>query len=140
MCPAERVSETADCGGRHGSPAKQRTDAGLELKNVEGLRDIIVRARFEAQKLVRILAAGGEHDDRHRGKSANLLAGLQTVQPGHHQVEYDDIVAVLPGHLDGGLAVVAGIHPVALVLKVELDPLTSAFIVTTNIFIEHLPR
>ena len=110
-------------GGGHGGPAQQGADAGLELQDVEGLRHIVVRAGLEAQELVRILAAGGEHDDGHGGEGADLLAGLQPVEARHHEVEYDEAVVPGGGHLHGGLPVIAGVHGVALVFEVEFDAL-----------------
>ena len=41
-------------------------DARDELARIEGLRQIVVGAHFEAQDAIDILALGGEHDDRHR--------------------------------------------------------------------------
>ena len=52
-------------------------DAGLELQDVEGLGNIVVGAALEADDLVRVLAAGGKHDDRHVGELPDAHTGLE---------------------------------------------------------------
>src|SRR5688572_20210347 len=42
-----------------------RLDASDELARVEGLRQVIVGADFEADDAIDVVALGGEHDDRH---------------------------------------------------------------------------
>ena len=67
-------------------PAQQRPDTGLQLQNVEGLGDVVVRPALEADDLVRVLAFGGEHDDGHVGELPDLHARLEPVDLRHHQV------------------------------------------------------
>ena len=113
----------------HGGAPEQGADARLELQDVERLCDIVVRAGLEAQQLVRVLAPGCEHDDGDGGKSADLLAGFQPVQPRHHEVQDNETVVSRGGQLHGALAVVAGVHGVALVFEVEFDALYEQFFV-----------
>ena len=108
-------------GGR--GPAEQGLHPGLDLQNVEGLGDIVVRPVLKAQELVRVLPPGGEHDDGHGGKGTDLHAGLQAVQLRHHQVQNNEVILRGPGHVHRLAAVVAHVHLVSLVLQVEPDAL-----------------
>ena len=72
----------------------------LDLQNVKGLRDVIVRAVLQAQNLIHIVALGRQHDNRHIGKLANLLADLKAVQLWKHHIQKYDIIPVSYTHLD----------------------------------------
>ena len=126
MCPrAYRAALFLGSGGRGGyrrSP-QERPDARLEGKDVEGLCDIIIRAGLKAHEQVCVLAARGEHDYRHGGEAADFLTGFEPVFLRHHQVEDYEVIVPLACHRDGGLAVIAGIDRIALILKIELDAL-----------------
>src|SRR5436190_17173425 len=67
--------------------AQDSLDPGNQFSGVEWLRDIIVRAQFEAHDLVNIVAAGGEHDDGYLALATNAPAYLPTVNLGEHDVE-----------------------------------------------------
>src|SRR5207248_3697158 len=47
-----------------GRAAQHRPDPGEQLARVERLREVIVGAELETDDLVRVVAAGGHHDDR----------------------------------------------------------------------------
>ena len=70
---------------------KQRTDAAPELPDRERLGDVVVGAELETEHLVELLAARGEHDDRHVALAAQPLAHLQPVEPREHDVEDDEV-------------------------------------------------
>jgi hypothetical protein len=55
------------------------------------LGDIVIGAELEPHDAVDLLAPGGEHDDRHLRTCAQLAAQRQTVFPGQHQVEHQQI-------------------------------------------------
>ena len=42
---------------------------------------------------------GGQHDDRHAGLGADLLAHVDAVTTGQHEVEEDEVRAVVPEHV-----------------------------------------
>src|SRR4051794_8304038 len=101
--------------------AQDRPDARHELARVERLREVVVRADLEADDLVDVLVACGQHEDRHVGALANPLADLDAVDVREHQVE-DDQRGRLRRHLRERLA--AGrrrLDGVAGVLQVERD-------------------
>ena len=126
--------------GGHAGAAQQRADARLELQDVEGLGHIVVRAGLKAHQQVCALAAGREHDDRHGGEAADLLAGLQAVLFRHHQIQHDQVVAARAGQLHGLLAVVAGVHGISLVFEVEFDSLDKQALVVDHQYFHDFPR
>ena len=69
--------------------AEDALDAGDELARVERLRQVVVGADLEADDLVDVLVAGGQHQDRHVGGLADAPADLEPVDVGQHQVEDD---------------------------------------------------
>jgi len=69
-----------------GGPPEHGPDAGLQLQQVEGLGDVVVRPALEADDLVRVLTPGGEHDDGHVGELPDAHTRLQPVDLRHHQV------------------------------------------------------
>ncbi|MCY1539909.1 hypothetical protein D9M68_755190 [compost metagenome] len=71
-------------------PAQQRPDPRQQHARLDRLDDVIVRARFQAQDLVQVVVAGGEHQDGRRRKGAQVPADLQAVTPRQHQVQDGD--------------------------------------------------
>ena len=104
-------------------PAEQGPDPGLQLQDVEGLYQVIVRPGLKAHELVGVLALGRQHDDGHVGELPDAHAGLQPVQLRHHHVQDDEVEAAVPGQLHGGGAVVGAVHLIALVLQVKFHTL-----------------
>ena len=118
--------------GPSGGPAEHGPDAGLQLQDVEGLVDVVVRPAFKADDLVRVLAAGGEHDDGHVGKLPDAHARLQPVDLRHHQIQDDEVEAPRPGQLHRRRTVIGAFHLIALVLQVELDTLYQQALIIHN--------
>ena len=108
---------------RRPRPAQQRPHPGLQLQQVEGLGDVVVRAALKAHDLIGVLPLSGQHDDRDIGELPDAHAGLEAVDLGHHQVQQDQVKAPLPGQLHRLLAVITHLHLIAFVLQVELDAL-----------------
>lgn len=74
-----------------GAAAQQRADAGLELVNVEGLDQIVVRARIQPRDAVAGGVARGEDQHRHRvGGGAQALQHLQPVHARQAEVEHGE--------------------------------------------------
>ena len=74
-------------------PAKRRLHARNELHRIERFRDVVVRARSQAEHLVRRHRLRGEHDDAHAARSAfgaQTLAHLIAVELRHHDVQDDE--------------------------------------------------
>ena len=113
-------------------PAQQRADARLELQNVEGLCDIVVRTGLKADDLIGVLAAGGEHDDRHIRKLADAHTGRQPVHLRHHEIKNDQVEIARFGHVDRGRAVVGGLDRVALVLQIEFHALDQELFIVND--------
>ena len=101
----------------HRGAAEDGLDAALDLEDVERLGHIIVRAVFETQNLVHVLALGGEHDDRHRGFFADALAHLNAVYLGQHDVQKHKIIAPGEKFVQRFLAVHCGIRFIIILFK-----------------------
>ena len=79
---------------RIGTPPHDGVDAGNELARVEGLGQVVVRAHFEADNTVDVLAFGGKHDDGHHVLgTAQATAYRQTIFARHHQVQDQQVKA-----------------------------------------------
>src|SRR5690349_8166420 len=83
-------------------PAERRADAGDQLGHLERLLDVVVGARLQPHHDVDRVAAGRQHHDRGRRFAADLAADLETVHPGQHDVEQDQVVAAAPESLEAG--------------------------------------
>ena len=66
-----------------------------------------------------------------------MLAGLPAVQARHHDVQYDDVGALLDGLDDGGATVARGDHLITRVLQHEGEQLDDARVVVDD---QHLSR
>jgi hypothetical protein len=73
-----------------GSP-QDRAHARDDLPGAERLDDVVVGAELEADDAVGLVAAGGEHDDRHLRGAADLTADVEARSVGQHQIEQDEV-------------------------------------------------
>ena len=97
--PAEKAERGRPFGGaggqRHRVTAQHRVDPRQQFTRIEGLRKIIVGAHLEAEDAIDILAARGQHDDRDLQFGAELAAQAEAVFPGQHDVENDQVDAMI---------------------------------------------
>ena len=97
---AEAVNVSVSARGRARRPggrlaAQHRVDARHQLARVEGLGQVVVGAHLQADDAVDVVALGGEHDDRGRGRlRAQAAADRQAVLARQHQVEHHQVVAL----------------------------------------------
>ena len=80
---------------RRRGATKQRADAAAELADRERLRDVVVGAELEAEHLVELVVARGEHDDRDGALGAQPPADLEAVDSRQHDVEHDEVDLLL---------------------------------------------
>ena len=71
---------------------QDRAQAREQLARLEGLRQVVVRAEFEADDAVDGIAAPGQHEHRRVGGRAQLPAQIEPVHVGQHQIEHDGVV------------------------------------------------
>ena len=86
-------------------------DAGLDLDQIEGLADEILRPGLQGAQLVTGL--GGQHDHRQIVVGLVGLEGfhhLEAVHDGHLQIEQDQVVAVVAVQRTDLQRVLAGAH------------------------------
>src|SRR6478752_3879818 len=81
---------------RRPGAAEQGPHARAELPDRERLGDVVVGAELEADDLVELVVAGGQHDDRHRAPGAELLADLEPVADGSASYYSREMAAPLP--------------------------------------------
>ena len=70
---------------------QRRAYASQKLANREGLGQVVVRTGVKRADLVRVLRAGGDHDDGHLRPAADGLDDLHAVHVGKPQVKQDDV-------------------------------------------------
>ena len=107
-------------GQRRPHPAKHGADAGDQLARAERLGDIIVGAGLEAADAVALLAARGQHDDRHVGRrraAAQAAADFDPADALDHPVEEDDVGPHFIGQHQRFLAVAGAGHLVTCALE-----------------------
>ena len=99
--------------GLAGGAAHLGAHARQQLGQAEGLGDVIVGARIQANDEVGILTASGKHEDG-GGQSlgAHLAGDIKAVDVGQAEVQHDDIGA--GDLLESTLAGAMGAHLVAL--------------------------
>ena len=69
-----------------------RADAGREFREIEGLDEIVVRARIQSLDPVRDLVERGEDDDgRHVAPAAQRLEERDAAAVRQHEVEQDEV-------------------------------------------------
>ena len=84
--------------------AYARADPGDELLGLERLDDVVVGPGLEADDHVDGVALRGEHHDRHAGLGADLLADVDAVLAGQHQVEQHQVGLVVAERVEGHVA------------------------------------
>ena len=65
--------------------------AGEQLARVERLGNVVVRPDLQAHDAVRLLAHGGQQDDRDAGRLAQVPAEREAVLARHHDVEHHEV-------------------------------------------------
>ena len=87
------------------------------------LGDVVVRAQLERQNLVDLLILGGQHDDRHAARLADLAAGLDAVEHGQHDVHDDEVGPLARGQRDRAASVAGRRNRIAASFEVEAQRL-----------------
>jgi hypothetical protein len=113
---AERDRRQA-LGGHLLEPAEERPDAGGELAQAEGLRHVVVGAELQPDDLVDLRALRGQHDDRDARFLAHDPADLDAAELRQHQVEHDEVRALLAESLQRLPPVGGGHDPEAVGLQ-----------------------
>src|SRR5262249_51636287 len=98
-------------------PPQQGTHATAELADRERLRDVVVGAQLQAEHLVELVVASGEHDDRHSALGTQTAADLEPVDPRQHHIEHDEVEGLLVEPTQGLLAVARLDNAVAVALQ-----------------------
>ena len=115
----DHLLDDIERGVRRTRPAQQRSHPGTELADRERLRDVVVGAELEADHLVELVVAGGQHDDRDGARRPQALADLEPVEPRQHDVEHDEVDRLLRELLQRLFAVGRLDHLVAVALERE---------------------
>src|SRR5438552_6077523 len=129
--PDEVEHQGAECkrlrGVRGGSGAveghapQQRSHAGGQLDDREGLAEVVVGPDLQPGDAVGHLAAGREHEDRHQVLPPQLPADGETIQAREHPVEDDEVGAGVVGGGERLPAVEGLLDGVPLLFQVRPD-------------------
>ena len=87
----------ASAGRARRSTARMRATSSRALN---GFTHVVVGAHLEADDPVRLLAARGEHDDRHLGAAAQLAAHVVAGAVGQHHVQQHQVGRQVAGQRD----------------------------------------
>ncbi len=104
-------------------PTQQRTHAGAQHRQREGLGEVVIGAQVEPAYDVLLSIASGEQQNRNFvPRLAQALQYLQTGDPGEHYVQQHEIdvgivVALQP--LERGLAALVDLNLIAFSLEIE---------------------
>ncbi len=98
---------------------QQGAHAGDELARREGLDEVVICPQFEADDAILDLALGGEHDDGHVRGLANRAAHTLARELGKHEVQHDEVKAVLLELLQRALPITHPTHDVAFALEIR---------------------
>ena len=120
--------------------------AGLQLADAEWLREVVVGAAFEADDGVGLAVARGEHQDRRldvRARGPQRPTDGDTVEPGQHHVEDEQVEACPARTLQGGAAVGLFLDVEARKAEVQLQQFTNGDIVfhherTSSVDLRHV--
>jgi hypothetical protein len=127
---AKRRRRTMAVAGQ--GPAQHAADAGDQLAGAERLDHVVVGAQLQADDPVRLVALGGQHDDRGRGLGADLAAHLQAVHARQHQIQHDQVRNAGAEGRQRGRAVGGRLDAVALPFQVVLDDLADGRLVVDD--------
>ncbi len=94
-------SASAGASVAAGAAPQHGADPRDHLGGAEGLDHVVVGAELEADDLVHLGAARGQHHDRHVGAAAQLAADVAAVAVGQGQVEHHQVRFLAGGELQG---------------------------------------
>src|SRR5690606_15486569 len=126
-----KAGEGRQVAGGLGAP-QHGLHASDQLRDVEGLRDVVVGAELQPSHPVLRESASGEQDDRGvagGGMPADAMEGGQPVHAGHHDVQQDQVHRLAGRLVQGFLAVQRSIDFVPLQLQVHANDLEDVGIV-----------
>ena len=100
---------------RGAGPSKNGTKPGIDLRDSEGLDDVVVRATVQGLDHVGVVVASRDDDDRHLADRPQHRENLQTIDIRQPEVQQDDVRRVVNGGLQSGHPTVARGHGVTQV-------------------------
>ena len=107
----------------------ERLEASDQDARFDGLDHIVVRAELEAQHMIDIAVAGGQHEDGGRAGLANFAADRKAVAPGQAHVEHDQIGFLALDPFDAAVAPMLDADPKAVALEIGADEVCQAHVV-----------
>ncbi len=113
--------EDGGIGGLPFPSAQHGPDPGVEHPALDRLDDVVVGAGLQAHHHVDVVTARGEQDDRQLVGAADPPAHLETVDPGQHHVQHDQVRPLLAQQFQAVLARRRGGHTVALARQGEFE-------------------
>ena len=111
-------------------PAQQSAHPGLQLLQLEGLGQIVVRPQIQPGHLVRELRPGGE--DQHpqlRPLPPDAAQQLQPLQARQVQIQDHQVIGLHKQPLVGVRAVIAAVHCIFFQLQILRDPVAQEALV-----------
>jgi hypothetical protein len=113
-------------------------DLRHQFTRVEGLRQIIIGAHFEAEHAVEQTTARTQHDNRNRAVAAQFPREIETVLAVQHQVEHDEVNARRIDDLLHLRAAFCGLRAVTHAAEVIEQELADVRIVVDDEYLVHV--
>ena len=109
------VGDLDHVGAYHGATSHQRLDSQKQLRESEGLGEVVVRTGLEALGLVDHRVARGQDKDGHDlVLAAHALEDLGAGEPWQHEVKDEDVVVEALRGFPCRLPVVDNVHRITL--------------------------
>ena len=107
-------------------------DPGHQLKGIERLRDVVVRAETEAGDLVGVLGLRREQDDGHVARLPDLQHGGEAVHVRHHDVEHETVHIMVLQEVDRLPSVCGRQDVVSLCRQIDPDGFEDGSVIVAN--------
>ena len=125
------MHQTAGCTGVAAAmtAAQQGAQAGQQQARLDRFVHIVIGARFQAQHLLDVVFAGGQHQDRHVGETADLPAHVDAAEAGQHQVQYHQLGRMLAAGRAGKVTARHMLHGETMFVEIVADQFGQATVV-----------
>ena len=115
-----------------------RLDAGHEFAGAEGLRHIVVGTESESPDLVDVIFFGGHHENRDVLFFTNLAADVKPVDPGKHEVQYDQVKILVKSCHKALVAPGLNLHLKSAQFQIILFQIRDCFFVFNDQYFAHI--
>ena len=100
-----------------------------QLSRIERFRQVVIRADFETDDAIQIVAASGQHHHRDGRPGAKLPQQVESEQVGQHHIDKHHVIGAVHRTIEPGGGVMNRVDAEALGLEVLLHQRTELHVV-----------